>query len=181
MKKYILAFALIFSSFLTFADAWDNLTLEDAQAVVAELKRNPYIFDYCDCCNNEGEYATTIEFLKVISTEIVPCSWDNEFYSVKAYSVLLATVFYANNGPDVNQLIEPESTEYAELIYMNYTWTFHPETKLARPFFDRINYVYYGDDRQPCKSSFAYPTPAQLKTVSKDKGYKKWYKKVMRG
>lgn len=180
MKKHLFLLLATFMSFFSFADAWDNLSLKEAEAVVAELKANPYIFDYCDCCNNEGEYATTIQFLKVVSTEIVPCSWDSEFYSVKAYSILLANVFYANDGPDVNQLIQPESDEFAELVFMNYTWTFQPELKLARPFFDIVSYSYYGEDSQPCKSSFAYPTPTQLKKVSKDKGYKKWYKKAMK-
>lgn len=175
--KYIYLLFAFFISHLTFADAWDNLTYEEAEAVVAELERNPYIFDYCDCCNNTGEYATTVHFLKVVSTEIVPCEWDKDYYSVRVKSIVLAGVFYANDGPDVNQLTTPTEPEMYELIYMNYTWTIHPERKVATPFFNAVPYDYYGNDNQPCKKEFAYPTPTQLKVVSKDKGYKKWYKK----
>lgn len=180
MKYIIIVLSSLFS-FLSFADQWDNLTYAEAEAIIAELKDNPYIFDYCDCCDSEGEYATTIQFLKVIDTEIETCSWDENFYSVKAHSIFLGHVFYSSNGADVSRLTPGESSDYSQLIFMNYTWTFHPEKKVARPFFDIIPYDYYGSDQKPCKDEFAYPTPAQLKKVSKDKGYKKWYKKVMKG
>lgn len=179
--KLILLISIALSSFFSFADAWDNLTLDEANAVVAELKANPYIFDYCDCCSNDGDYATTIQFLKVIDTEIITCSWDQAFYSVKATSLLLAHVFYSATGPDMKQLSKGASSEYSEFIFMNYTWTFHLETKLAQPYYNTVDYDYYGNDNKPCKSFFTYPTPDQLKTVSKDRGYKKWYRKAMKG
>jgi hypothetical protein len=176
MKYFYLLFSFFIANFL-FADAWDNLTYKEAEAVVFDLERNPYIFDYCDCCSNSGEYSTTIHFLKVVSTEIIPCEWDDTYYSVRAQSIVLAGVFYANDGPDVNQLIVPLEPEMNELIYMNYTWTLHPEKKIATPFFNVITYNYYGEDHEPCKKEFAYPTPSQLNTIVKDKAYKKWYKK----
>lgn len=174
--KFILSLTLVLFASLAHADAWDNLTLEEANAVVQELNSNPYIFDYCDCCDNAGEYATSVHLLKVISTEIIPCNWDNNYYSVRVQSKVIANVHYGDDGPDMNRLSQPESPEMSELIYMNYTWTFHPENKMATPFFNIVPYNFYGDDQQPCRKEFAYPTPKQLKFVSKDKGYKKWYK-----
>jgi len=178
MKYFYILLALFFSNF-SLADAWDNLTYEEAEAVVFDLERNPYIFDYCDCCSSTGEYSTTVHLLKVVSTEIITCEWDQDFYSVRAQSIVLAGVFYANDGPDVNQLLVPMEPEMNELIYMNYTWTLHPENKMATPFFNVITYNYYGEDSQPCKKEFPYPTPAQLKTISDDKDYKNWYKRMM--
>lgn len=175
--KYFYLLIAFFIAHLSFADAWDNLTYKEAEAIVAELELNPYIFDYCDCCNNSGEYATTVHFLKVVSTEIVRCDWDDAFYSVRANSIILAGVFYADSGPDLNQLSISSEAEMTELIYMNYTWTLHPERKVATPFFNVIPYDYYGTDNEPCNQEFAYPTPGQLKAVRKDKAYKKWYKK----
>lgn len=177
--KYLYLLIALFVAQLSFADTWDNLTIEEAEAVVFDLERNPYIFDYCDCCSNTGEYATTVHFLKVVSTEIIPCEWDDAFYSVRAQSIVLAGVFYSNDGPDISQLTVPIEPEMNELIFMNYTWTLHPEKKLATPFYNVIVYDYYGVDNEPCKPEFNYPTPNQLKLVSKDKGYKKWYKKTV--
>lgn len=178
MKLFVIIF-LLFISQPSFADAWDNLSLQEAEAVVKELEQNPYIFDYCDCCDNKGEYASSIQFLKVVSSEIVPCSWDENFYSVKIETIVLCNVFYANDGADVTKLLKPEAQENATFIYMNYTWTFDYENKLAVPFFKVVPYATYDEDPKACKSTFAYPTPQQLSKVSKDKGYKKWYAKAM--
>ncbi len=86
-----------------------------------------------------------------------------------------AEVFYSENGPDVNKLSKPGLSEITQAIYMDYTWTLNPSTKKATPFFKVIPYNYYDFTKEACKQEFAYPTPAQLKKVSKDKGYKKWY------
>ena len=177
--KYIYLLFTLFISQVSLADSWDNLTYQEAEAIVVELEKNPYIFDYCDCCNNSGEYATTVHLLKVVSTEIIPCEWDDAFFSVRANSIIIAGVFYGEDGPDVNELIAPTESEMNEVVFMNYTWTLHPERKMATPFFNVVPYDYYGEDNEPCKKEFAYPTPAQVKSISKDKGYKKWYKKVM--
>lgn len=37
--KYIYLLFTIFTAHLSFADAWDNLTFEEAEAVVAELEK----------------------------------------------------------------------------------------------------------------------------------------------
>lgn len=177
--KYIYLFIALFFTHVSFADAWDNLTYEEAEAVVAELEKNPFIFDYCDCCDNSGQYATNIQLLKVVQTEIVTCEWDDTFYSVRAESIVLANVFYADSGPDIQKLSSTTEVDASPIIYMNYTWTLHPERKIATPFFNVVKYNYYGEDKKPCKDEFAYPTPAQVKSISKDKKYKKWYKKVM--
>lgn len=179
MKTLSLLFALLVST-LSYADAWDNLTMEEAEAVVAELEINPYIFNYCDCCDSEGEYATRVYLVKVLRPRIVTCSWDSEFFSVTYDYYLLAELSYTENGPDVNQLKPQEMKEYAEPIYMNYTWGLNKETKKATPFFNIIEYNFYGEDSQPCKPEFEYPTPKQLKAVKKDKAYKKWWKKNIR-
>ena len=81
MRLLFILFTVLLS-WNSYADAWDNLTKEEAENVIEYLKVNPYISDYCDCCDHEGEYATTIEFLKVIDARIVTCEWDNEFYTV---------------------------------------------------------------------------------------------------
>lgn len=174
MKYFSLLFVFLITQF-SFADAWPEMTKAEAEAVVAELEKNPYIFDYCDCCDHGGEYAATVFISKVIKANIVACEMDENCYTIETESVILAEVFYGENGPDVTKLSKPGLSEVSQTIYMNYTWTLNPSTKKATPFFRVIPYNYYDFTKEACKQEFAYPTPAQLKKVSKDKGYKKWY------
>lgn len=175
----LLTLLLLVNTFLSTADAWDNLTYEEAQQVVNSLKKNPYIFDYCDCCSHDGEYATAVFFLRVISTEIVQCDWAEEYYSVKYTAEKIAQVEYLSSGVNqTNLFLSQDEFEENNRIYMNYTWTFHPTTKMAVPFFDVVTYTTYGE-ASPCKKPFQYPTPKQVAAITKVKGYKRWYNRVM--
>lgn len=176
MRNFIIFFTLALSS-LARADAWDNMTFEQAEAVVAELQSNPYIFSYCDCCDSEGPFAVTIRFLKVKETEIVPCEWDQGAYSVRYQSEVMALVTYADAGPDFTALFKDETPDFSDLIYMNYTWGFNRKTKRATPFFNLVAYDLYGEHNKACKAEFNFPSPKLLKGVSNDNWYKKWYKK----
>ncbi|MDP5098609.1 MAG: hypothetical protein NWQ27_01330 [Crocinitomicaceae bacterium] len=66
MKTIFFFFTFFFSQF-SYADAWDNLTLEEAQNVIAQLNENPFIFDYCDCFDFSGEFSTQVDGLNLIS------------------------------------------------------------------------------------------------------------------
>jgi len=172
---FILSFVLL--SKLSFADAWDNLTKEEAEKVVDFLNKNPYIFNYCDCCDSEGEYATKAYFVKVTSTRIEACSWDAGSFSVKYDFTPIAEVKYTNNGLDFSQLKSAETLTSDDPIYMNYTWGWNSEKMQATPIFDIVKYSQYGKDHKPCKTPFAFPNPKLIDKVIKDKAYKKWYKK----
>lgn len=178
--KHLLLTILLLTSFNSLADAWDNLTMAEAKAVVAEITKNPYIFDYCDCCSHDGEYATGIQFIKVLNTEIVTCDWNNEMYSVKITAQLIASVEHIEQGANVHALTTSNDNSYYTTFYMNYTWGMRPDSNVATPFFNIINYDYYGNDNTPCKAEFSYPTPKELKATVKVKGYKKWWKDQMK-
>jgi hypothetical protein len=173
MKTIIFFFSFLIGHF-AFADAWDNLTLEEAQNVVLQLEENPYIFDYCDCCDYSGEYASQVFLLKVTNVEIIQCEWNAEFYSVKFESIALAELKYTAKGLNTKKLKKVNSPETASIIYMNYTWGIGLEDKKAHPFFDIVNYSSYGDT-EPCKKEFTFPTPKAVKKVSDDEGYRTWY------
>jgi hypothetical protein len=163
------------------ADSWDNMTYVEAVAVVAELENNPYIFDYCDCCDAKGEYASKVFFLRVIEATIEPCSWDATYYSVKVRSEVLAELKYTNKGV-VTKKLKKASGESNEVLSMNYTWGFDPNTKKAVPFFQKITYSLYPESRNPCKSPFSFPTPKALLKVNGDDIYVNWYaQRVMAG
>ena len=175
MKQLI---TLLFFSIplFSFADAWDNLTFEEAENVVKELKKNPFIFDYCDCCDYKGEYASSIEFIKVTDTEIVECNWNSEMYSVKITSELIASVQFTASGANTKEMTKQSDNNFSSVLYMNYTWGLNPETKKATPFFNIITYSFYENENQPCQAEFKYPTPRDLKKVNFVKGYKKWWR-----
>jgi hypothetical protein len=178
MNYFYLVIAIFISNF-SFADAWPEMTKSEAEAVIAELKKNPYIFDYCDCCDHDGEYAASVYLMKVTKAEIKACEMDENCFYVNIQSEPIAKVLYEENGPNVSQLSVEDYMITQDNILMNYTWTLNPSTKKATPFFNVISYNYYDFEKTSCKEEFAYPTPNQLKIVSKDKGYKKWYKKMM--
>ncbi|MFZ9027402.1 MAG: hypothetical protein ACO2Z9_00215 [Crocinitomicaceae bacterium] len=172
----------LFLTLLTFqskADAWDNLTMSEANQVVEYLKKHPFIFDYCDCCNADGEYATEIYLYRVKSTEIVTCSWDPEKYAVKIVFEVIAGISHHETGPDLSRIYIPQAESYNETIFMNYTWGFEAESKLAQPLFETIKYTTYGEDNEGCKRPFGFPSPSMLKEVGIPKGYKRWYKKYV--
>ena len=177
MKTLTILFALIISQF-SFADSWDNLTYAEAQGVVAELEENPFVFDYCDCCDFSGEYATRVYLLKVTKAEIVECSWDSKFYSVKMESTVIAEMKYARKGLNTKKLLKPIDTNAAELVSMNYTWGFISQNSdsKAHPFFDLVDYSTYGEGK-PCKKPFSYPSPKAVMKVSNDLQYGTWYEK----
>jgi hypothetical protein len=177
VKTLFIIFLSFISSF-SYADAWDNLTYEEAEKVVAELKKNPFIFDYCDCCDFSGEYATEVFFLKVTKTEIVTCDWEPNFYSVKYHADVIAKVLFEEIGANIFNLSAPVSATTSGTFYMNYTWGFNEENSNAAPFFSIIPYTYYGEAK-PCLGPIAYPAPVAVSKIGKVKGYKKWYKRGM--
>lgn len=178
MKQIAIVLAL-FCSIVAKADAWDNLTREEAEKVVEHLKAHPFIFDYCDCCQDEP-YPTEIYLLKVTDASIVPCDWDAEKFSVKIESEMMALVSYNERGVDSEKLLFPEAeADPSSIVYMNYTWVWNPKDKNASPVFDVVEYNTYGEDPEPCKAKFVYPHPKLFKGFPAAKTYKKWYKSAM--
>lgn len=176
MHKLIFLFTLLLS-FQSKADAWDNLTMNEAREVVEYLEKHPFIFDYCDCCNADGEYATEIHMYKVTSTEIVTCTWDPEKYAVKIKFDVIAGIVHHETGPDLSKIYVPNAESYNETVFMNYTWGYEAETKLAQPLFETISYTTYGENNEGCKRPFSFPSPSMLKEVGIPSGYKRWYKR----
>lgn len=177
MKKLFTILALVLFTNLALADSWDNLTKEQAEAVVKELEQNPYIFDYCDCCNHEGAYAANVRLLKVTSTEIKPCAWEPESFSVTIDVVVVAHLTNTEVGPDLTKMTSKKKEVDVFTISMNYTWTYNEGEKSAAPLYTTIPYDKYDQDKKPCKAHFKFPTPEQGKGIIKDGKYKKWYKK----
>lgn len=176
MQKYLSLFLFFLFSPISFADTWEIMTKEEANAVVASLQDNPYIFEYCECCVSSTENAKAVQFSRVDSTVVIGSNWSSNGYSVRIYSTVLAEVFYTNGKPEVSRIAIPKELNSIKSVSMNYTWTFYESTKMATPFFNIVDYGSGVQDEKTCSEGFAFPTPSLLKTVSKHRAYKKWYK-----
>lgn len=174
MKKLAIVLMFICPLF-SWADAWDNLTKEQALKVQEYLKINPYIIDYCDCCSFKGEFATEVYLSEVTSTEIIACDWDPTYYSIRAKVEILAKIPYQATGLMISA---PEILESSNeiTITMNYTWGYNDEYQKAAPLYTTIPYAIYGEQNKAsgsCRPLVDFPAPKKIK----NRAYKKWYKR----
>ena len=165
--RHLLLFLLLFPAFLSRADAWDNLTLEQAEHVKKFLHKNPYIFDFCDCCGSGVE----VYLIRVDSAEIVKCSWDKKQYSVLTKGERIAKMQWASVGlDDYHTDLVSEQVEYT--IYMNYTFAYDHHMKWAVPFFKLFEYRL---DGPVCIGATNYPNPDDQGIKVSDPAYVSWY------
>jgi hypothetical protein len=153
------------------ADPWDWFkTLEEAEAVQEFLTENPYILNYCDCCNHEGSRVT---LLKVVSSEIVPWRLNKTLYSVQTKVEVIANIPYLADGPDMKGAT-PEDEHWDYYIKMNYTWGYHPEKKVCAPLYAMVP---FGNIDEPdsgfCKPFTNFPDPATIK----NEDYTRWFER----
>ena len=152
-------------------DSWDNLTLKQAEEVSAFLISEPYILDYCDCCDYEGDYATEIHLMKVTSTEIITCDWNPEHYSIRVTVDVLAKIPYLKDGPDISSPL-PLKSQKQQIISMNYNWAYNKEEKKLAPLFTIIPYDIYGElnlNSGTCRKLIDFPSPKHIKNgIKKD-------------
>lgn len=168
MKKLLLLFVATLFITTAKADPWDNLTQAQAEQVVEYLKENPFILDYCDCCDGSDTY-----LLKVLRSEIVPCEWDNEYKSVKVIAAKIGKLERDATGPVSAYRVEGmnELTNYT--IYMNYTFVYSECGNWAVPFFKEIDY----GQEHICTGATRFPNPADNKEIT-DTEYIKWFEQT---
>lgn len=167
MKKLILLLA-VFTAVIAKADTWDNMTKAEADVVVEYLKKNPFVFDYCDCCGTDA----TPKLLHLQSYEIVPCEWKPEDFSVKYSAAVIAEFSRNDEGISIGDFKKVDAVETG-VISMNYTWGWNYNERQVLPFFTFVDYDMYGLNSEPCLKAFALPDAALVG----HKKYKKWSKK----
>jgi hypothetical protein len=165
MKKLLLLAILSCSLTTVLADPWDNLTPAQATAVVKYLKENPFILDYCDCCDSGSVY-----LLKVLNTQIVPCEWDNSQKSVKVLALRIGELERIGSYPSAYRTKGmSETVEYT--ITMNYTFVYAECGKWAVPFFKVVSY----SNNHICAGATRFPNPEQNDDIQNEE-YIKWFK-----
>ena len=171
--RILLAFSLLLSAFVSRADAWDNMTEEQANHVVRFLNKNPFIFDYCDCCGESVE----VYLLKVESAKVVECAWDKKQFSVLTKSRRIAKMQWASVGLD-DYHTDPAEEEVEYTIYMNYTFAFDKHMKWAVPLYKLIK---YSNEGPICIGATNYPNPNDSGVKITDEDYIKWYNHHLNG
>lgn len=176
MKK-ILLLCLIILPLFAWADSWEDFTKEEAEAIQETLAKNPYILDYCDCCEGEAR------LLRVKSTKIVPCSYDNQKVSVIAQVEVISHIPIIDDqglalesenirAPEE----EPKHDEYT--IAANYTWLYDKNRQKGVPLYLLVPYKTQSTIKTNsgyCLPFTDYPTPKYVN----HKGYRKWYRKYI--
>jgi hypothetical protein len=170
--KILVTLLVLLTSVWSRADAWDNLTLQQAEAVVKFLNHNPYIIDYCDCCGeSEPSY-----LIKVQSSEIVECAWDKKQYSVVVQGVRIARFEVTDQG--INDYhTSPANREVEYTIYMNYTFGYDHHMKWAVPLHKLVDYP---NDGPICFGATIYPDPSLEGVQIEDEDYIIWYNKYIK-
>lgn len=171
--RYLLLSFLILATVAVKADAWDNLTLAEAEMVQKKLNKDPFVFDFCDCCSDAPVY-----LLKVLSSEIVTCSWDETKYSVKINATRIGKFGRDGVKVDWTKTIEFDASESRLVdytIYMNYTFMYKKPSKAALPVAKVVPYHY--EHQSFCEGIVEFPNPAKHAIEINDADYQKWYKK----
>jgi hypothetical protein len=161
------------------ADPWDCMTESQANELMTFLKKNPFVVDYCDCCDAVArKYDNRKIFghlIKIEKMEIVRCSWDESQFSV---NILESTILLS--GIIENNKFITAKADYTDLelynqswpITLNYTWTYKAG-KSSRLF---ENIPYNADDVN-CSGLKKFPSPSEVPAAKLQKAYKKFIKR----
>lgn len=167
MKK--LFFMLLSMSILTAvtADPWEDVTQEQAEAIVKHLEMHPYILDYCDCCG-EGD----VHLLRVVSTQIVECSYDAEKKTVLAQVVSMGKLQRSGGSPSAyNVEAVEDDMPYELVVSLNYTFVYSACGQWAVPLFKEVH-----DERNHvCNGATRFPSPFDNEVVLDDPSYIEWF------
>ncbi|MFK8037122.1 MAG: hypothetical protein AB8B74_02435 [Crocinitomicaceae bacterium] len=167
--KQILILFLSLLSFNAFADSWEDITDKQAKEVKKYLKKYPFILDYCDCCSDSENF-----LMRVLESDIVPCTYDSEKKSVKVKAIRIAKL---DGGPTkisaYNAIGLNDTVDY--IISMNYTFVYNSVSIWTIPFFGIIPYRL----NTQCDGEASFPNPEYNKDI-KDAFYIDWYQKYVK-
>ncbi len=175
-RKLIAVLFFCFTFFTVIADPIEDMTMEEAKNLVKYLKDNPYLVDYCDCCDrNPGGERIFASLIRVSNTEIVPCTYDESRYSVKLTATVIAGGYIDKKGEMENIEFQGHVYEneydYPTLATLNYHFTYQ-KGKVIR-LGDAIKYEI--DRAYNCNPLTAFPPAKNMGEFQKP--YQKFLKK----
>lgn len=180
MKTYLgsisLFLAILFVPNFLKADPWDCMSKEDAEELMVFLKKNPFVLEYCDCCDEPTAYLVRIQRMK-----IVPCHWDESQYSVAVVRYRITAMGYMEDRQfkQIQQTADPEALKlYGNAEYYTPTLNYSFSRQNGKP--TRLN-TQTGDDRSDdigCGGIQAFPAPKTLKKIKGCWAYRRFYRRT---
>ncbi len=165
IKKFFILFMISFAiSGLAMADPEDCMSKREAEALLAKLKKERYIVDYCDCCA-DGNPDVTANLLRIKKMSIVTCEYDSERFAIKMETQLVACFGIKDQRYAGNATYAGNSMEFALL---NYQFFFSEQKAKHLGFLVRTDY-----EAPSCSGLSGFPSPAMVN----DKKYTNWLKK----
>lgn len=168
MKIFCCALLTLLLSSSAFADTWDCMTKEEAQAVQTLLEEKmTYMLDYCDCCEADAS------LVRVREVNIVPCEYDDDMYSVKVTGALVAAMPFTGAAFEEVIPADEELADYVfeELVSLNYSFGMDANGA-AKTIASLIEAETWNGE--PCQDEIAYPKPSAVE----DESYTAWFQKV---
>lgn len=176
--KNLLCLVLILCSIQLSADPWNAMTEKNANAAMEYLKQNPYIIDFCDCCDADGEYAAEVYLVKVLRTYLTKSKWSKGKYKVMMEVRRIAKIpYYEANGSEPENAVKAEEKVETIDLTMNYTRGFSRTSKMADHFHKLVEYEHFNDNElRNCREAIAYPNPFEAGCKFYDRDYMEWYR-----
>ena len=110
-----------------------------------------------------------VYLMKVLSSEIIPCTWDADQKSVKVKAVRIAELERNGCYPAAYRAKAMNDTvDYT--ITMNYTFVYTDCGKWAVPFFKTVKY----SENHVCSGATRFPNPDENNDIS-DNDYRTWF------
>ena len=181
MKKTLLITFLAFFASTTalFADPWDCMTEDQAKELIKYLKKNPFVLDYCDCCDAGSREQDNTKLMghlvKIESMEIVPCSWDETQFSVNVNSTTVLASGYIEKGNFIPEKAAADDVRFYSdswAIAINYAWNYNGGSPVR--LYKKISYT--ADDFD-CGKPKKFPDPKRIPSSKAQKAYLKYYNK----
>lgn len=175
---------LLFLSFLIFtqissvkADSWDCMSKEQAEALLAYVNKNPFIFYYCDCCFDvsESKVKPKAHLLKIEKMEIVPCPFDNTLFSVDVLEcTVVATANVSDGFVSITKTESHDKRKYAIqwALSLNYCFTLI-DFVIPLRLYEAIDYKAEPFD---CSGLIEFPDPETIPEHPLKKAYRRYYK-----
>jgi hypothetical protein len=179
MKNFLLLLIfLIFTQInIVKADPWDCMSKDQALSLVAYLKENPFVFDYCDCCDDlvgENEDKPMGHLIKIEKMEIVPCSYDDTQFSVsitKSTLIVSGYVFYGVFNP-AEETSQEDKEKYTNPWNISLNFCFAMISEATQRLYQVIN---YDAENVECGGLKEFPLPKMLGNHPLKKAYTNFY------
>jgi len=174
MKKvFVILLSLLLVNNL-FADSWTDLTQEQAEKAVEHLQKNPYIFDYCDCCD-----MTTVRLIYVTDVYFLDSQNEPGLFEVHVVGKIINEFDIANVYGDESAVLGgfykfEGDEEFSGILSVNYTFVYSHSADAEVYSVRLCDITGYDQDLTSCVTNMVYPHPSDSKAV--DANYKKWYK-----